>query len=499
MLLLTRPARLLLAFGLTVLTVLAWTWVRTMPEYAADDQIDRAIAAKSCSQRGAQCNETIVWRLGTTQGEMDRAYFIYANLRREQGRGYTLTNIRSPVPKEGCNSSPYDSEAKDGREGQAQATDRAPTRPLGANALCHLNELPGQCAPSALHESSGMPRFREPRIARPRSAEVPGGADASASTDLPQSTTKCQQVDFAEAVPPLRQSDIPPVRGFDRGKSTPGLVADNRPTGPDGSKAASAKGPRRSPWRGSAGSVLVGSPAGCCGGQERPDSAMPARPGTTPRPPECPGVPRSDFAFGGVHTTPDPGVLGRAAIDGQVDTASGGTIIDLAVRGPSRCKQDPMSSGSSSRPERAAHRRDVLLTSLFEGRPPGAREACRPGQPLDAPPRCGTRCATRSRHAVVSQVPSATATAVRVRAIALDVSGLRATEPGCCGAVPCCQFHHGGGDPVQAPAWSRTAEAARSATSGGFQDYLATGRGRPLRFEEGEDIFSKYLPGIVLN
>ena len=65
MLTLTRSARLLLAFALAVLTILAWTWVRPTPAYAADDQID---PLRHRLHRGAsgvlQVQETITWRFG---------------------------------------------------------------------------------------------------------------------------------------------------------------------------------------------------------------------------------------------------------------------------------------------------------------------------------------------------------------------------------------------------------------------------------------------------
>ena len=195
-------------------------------------------------------------------------------------------------------------------------------------------------------------------------------------------------------------------------------------------------------------------------------------------------------------------------IDGQVDTReTAATIIDLAVRGALKVQ----SSGSDDfqvillDPERAAAPHEmVLLTSLFDGRPPGAmRNLSTQGSMVSAHEKM--RDSVRNQVTArgwFRKVPSATATSsFGFGAIALAVFGAFAL-----GAwvlwllvpllpiiitIAVIRFKLRRGQ--------RTAEGRAVCDQvEGFKKYLATAEADQLRFEEGEDIFSKYLPWAII-
>jgi uncharacterized protein (TIGR04222 family) len=195
-------------------------------------------------------------------------------------------------------------------------------------------------------------------------------------------------------------------------------------------------------------------------------------------------------------------------IDGQVDTReTAATIIDLAVRGALKVQ----SSGSDDfqvillDPERAAAPHEmVLLTSLFDGRPPGAmRNLSTQGSMVSAHEKM--RDSVRNQVTArgwFRKVPSASATSsFGFGAIALAVFGAFAL-----GAwvlwllvpllpiiitIAVIRFKLRRGQ--------RTAEGRAVCDQvEGFKKYLATAEADQLRFEEGEDIFSKYLPWAII-
>lgn len=194
-------------------------------------------------------------------------------------------------------------------------------------------------------------------------------------------------------------------------------------------------------------------------------------------------------------------------IDGQVDTReTAATIIDLAVRGALTVQSEGADDFRVTlvNPNLAtAPHEMVLMTNLFNGRPPGATEdLSAQGSMLDA----HTAMVASVRSQVTSRgwfrkVPSASAVGglgfgamafavfmlfqlgsqallfvaallpVAITLIVLKVKlrrGQRTPE----GRAVCDQVE-------------------------GFKKYLATAEADQLRFEEGEDIFSKYLPWAI--
>jgi uncharacterized protein (TIGR04222 family) len=195
-------------------------------------------------------------------------------------------------------------------------------------------------------------------------------------------------------------------------------------------------------------------------------------------------------------------------IDGQVDSReTAATIIDLAVRGALKVQ----STGEDDfqvilvDPDRAAAPHEmVLLNSLFGGDPPGAvRDLSTRGSLASA--HEAMRDSVRSQVTArgwFRKVPSAAATSsVGFGVIALAVFAAFAV-----GAwvllllvpllpiiitVAVIRFKLRRGQ--------RTADGRAVCDQvEGFKTYLATAEADQLKFEEGEDIFSKYLPWAII-
>jgi uncharacterized membrane protein YgcG len=195
-------------------------------------------------------------------------------------------------------------------------------------------------------------------------------------------------------------------------------------------------------------------------------------------------------------------------IDGQVDTReTAATIVDLAVRGALRIES---SSEDDFRvtlldpsPATAPHEM-VLLTTLFGGRPPGATEdLSQRGSMLEAHQALRTSVINQvASRGWFRKVPSATATssagfgviAVAVfAAFTLEASALLLLIPLLPVAVTVLVIRG------KLRRGQRTADGRAVCDQvEGFRTYLATAEADQLRFEEGEDIFSKYLPWAIV-
>ena len=196
-------------------------------------------------------------------------------------------------------------------------------------------------------------------------------------------------------------------------------------------------------------------------------------------------------------------------IDGQVDTReTAATIIDLAVRGALTVQ----SSGDDDfrvtlvDPERAAAPHEmVLLTSLFDGEPPGAIEdlsdAGQPARRAHEAMQASVRNQVDRPRLVPQGAVGHGDRQLRLRRHRAGRLRARSrSAPGCCWmlvpllpiiitvAVIRAKLRRG----------QRTAEGRAVCDQvEGFKTYLATAEADQLRFEEGEDIFSKYLPWAI--
>ena len=214
---------------------------------------------------------------------------------------------------------------------------------------------------------------------------------------------------------------------------------------------------------------------------------------------------------------PVPVAEAGVLIDGQVDSEeTAATIIDLAVKGALTIQSNDehdfritlLDPSKASTPHEM-----VLLTGLFEDEPPGAeRDLSRPGSLASAHEQM--RDSVHSRVAVrgwFRKVPSAAAissfgvamiaiTVVAVLAVGLWIAWARELPRVLLLLIPLL--------PIiitvavirtKLKRGQRTAEGRAICDQvEGFRNYLATAEADQLKFEEGEDIFSKYLPWAII-
>jgi uncharacterized membrane protein YgcG len=529
MLTLTRSARLLVAFVLAALAVLAWTWLRPTPAYAADDQIDRFDITYTMQPSGVlQVQETITWRFGDDSGRhgIDRWLIVREPYDETQDAVYEVTDITVTSPDPGVATDVDTSlteEEQDGRLEQLRIRIGDPDVTVSADTATYVISYN---VAGAMRTFSGYDEFfwdatgfGNPFIKQASvTAEVPGGAqDVTCFTGPPGSETPCQEVDFTKGgSATFAQTSIPPGQGMSIGvKITSGLVADNAPhLEPDGSKLTSGERAAAIGLAVAGGVVLVGSPlVGMLwwrkNGRDQRYAGL--APGTTPLAGQTAEVVAHDpdIEIPVAFTPPRiPVAEAGLLIDGQVDTReTAATIIDLAVRGAVQVQSEDDDDFRVVLldPNRAAAPHEmVLLTTLFDGDPPGAvRSLSTQGSLLPA----HNKMRDSVRNQVTSRgwfrkVPSATATSsFGFGTIALAVFGAFAL-----GAwvlwllvpllpiiitVAVIRFKLRRGQ--------RTAEGRAVCDQvEGFRKYLATAEADQLRFEEGEDIFSKYLPWAII-
>jgi uncharacterized membrane protein YgcG len=193
-------------------------------------------------------------------------------------------------------------------------------------------------------------------------------------------------------------------------------------------------------------------------------------------------------------------------IDGQVDAReTAATIIDLAVRGAMRVESSSEDEFSVMLldPNRASAPHEmVLVSTLFDGQPAGARvDLSTQGslQPAHKAMQGAVRSQVEAR-GWFRKVPSTTATRgfgfAAIAFVAFGIFGLGAKAWLMVPLLPILitiailryKMRRG----------QRTAQGRAVCDQvEGFKTYLATAEAEQLRFEEGEDIFSKYLPWAI--
>jgi uncharacterized membrane protein YgcG len=526
---LARPIRLLLAFALTVATVLAWTWARPAPAYAAIDMIDRFDVAYTVQPSGVlDVKETITWRFGDDSGRhgIDRWLIVREPYDQTQDAVYDVSHISVTSPDPGVATqfdASHTEKKQKGREKQLRIRIGDPDRTVSAATATYVlsYQVTGEMRSFSGYDEFywdatgfGNPWIKNTSI----TVKVPGGAQqVSCFTGPPKSTTTCQEAKFTKDGPAtFKHLVIPSGHGMTIGvKIKPGLVADNKPhLEPDGSKLTSSEKAGLLGLAGVGAAILVGSPlVGMLwwrkNGRDQRYAGL--APGTTPLAGQTAKVVGNDpdIEIPVAFTPPRiPVAEAGLLVDGQVDVReTAATIIDLAVRGALKVQSygDDDFQVTLLDPERAAAPHEmVLLTSLFEGRSPGAmRNLSTQGSMVSAH--------EKMRDSVRSQVTT--------RGWFRKVPSARATSSFGFGAIVLAVF-----GAFTIGAWllwvlvpllpiiitiavirfklrrgQRTAEGRAVCDQvEGFKKYLATAEADQLRFEEGEDIFSKYLPWAII-
>ncbi|MCW2810839.1 MAG: hypothetical protein JWP61_1297 [Friedmanniella sp.] len=520
--------RLLAAVLLGAAGTLGFALSRPAPAYAAgEDRIDSFAIAYEVAPSGVlHVTETIDWRFGSSSGrhgiqrdlvtrepdpnsDNDFVYDV------SQISVRTTGGVSGQVSTSTTSSEGGRSETLNIRIGSPDRTISAPT----AQYVLSYDVA------GAIRTFNGYdelfwdgPGFGNPLIASLSiTATVPGGAEeVSCFTGPPRSTTPCTSKEITSGgKATFTQKNVARGDGVSFGvKIAPGLVTDNAPhLQPNGSKLTSAQ----KVGVGAVGAVglaaLVGSPlVGMAWWRRhgRDQRYAGLAPGTTPQPGQPATVVMNDPDIPiPVQFSPPKIPVAEAGllVDGQVDTReTAATIIDLAVKGALTVQ----STGERdfqitlADPDRAtAPHEMVLLTSLFDGRPPGAvKDLAKQGSLTDAHNAMRTSVVNQvTSRGWFTKVPSGARTGGALfGVVALIVFGAFSLSPllllllvpvlpvVVTAAVIRAKLRRGQRTP-QGRAVCDQVE--------GFRTYLATAEADQLRFEEGEDIFSRYLPWAI--
>jgi uncharacterized protein (TIGR04222 family) len=524
-----RFARSVVAFLLMVLTALAWALLAPTPAYAADDQIDSFTINYDMQPSGVlKVKETITWRFGSNSGRhgIQRDLVIREpDPDSDQDFVYGISNIKVTSPDDyvATQFSSKTTESQGGREEELNVRIGDPNQTIAAATATYVISYD---VTGAMRSFNGYdeffwdgPGFGNPLIKDLKiTTAVPGGAqDATCFAGPPRSTTPCETKRFTKGgEATFGQTNVAPGESVSIGiKITPGVVADNKPhMEPNGSKLSPAERVGAIALAGVTLLVTVGAPiVGMLwwrkNGRDQRYADLP--PGTVPFAgqearivPNDPDIP-IPVSF---YPPPIPVAEAGLLIDGQVNTReTAATIIDLAVRGALTVQsygKDDFQVTLVDPNKAAAPHEMVLLTALFEGEPSGAvKDLSAPGSMANAHEqmRDSVRNQVASR-GWFRKVPSAAATSgfgfglIAIGVFASFAVGfwlllllIPLLPIVITFAVIRAKLKRG----------QRTAEGRAVCDQvEGFKTYLATAEADQLKFEEGEDIFSKYLPWAII-
>ena len=517
----SRAARLWLALLLAV----GFAAAVPTPAYAASDQINSFSVKYTLQASGVlQVQETILFQFGDSSGRhgIERTLITREPYDEDEDAVYDISNVKvtspDPVATDVSRSS---KELNQGREqrlvlriGDASETVSAPTATYVISY-----DVAGAMRTSAKYDEFywDATGFENPLIRSfSATASVPGGAQAVTCTyGAAQSKTSCATNDYRPNGPAtFAQSGLPAGQNVSLSvQLKPGLVSDNKPhLEPDASQLST--GTKAAMGLGGIATLLAAVLSPILGlrwwrrnGRDQRYAGL--APGTLPLPgephhviPNDPDIPIPVAFSPPKIPVAEAGLL----IDGQVDTReTAATIIDLAVRGALQVQSSSKDDFTVTLldPDRAtAPHEMVLLTKLFKGQPPGATvDLSKPGslQPAHNAMRDSVISQVASR-GWFTKVPSAAAGTIGfggfvvvafilfqvgaallfllvpllpiVITIAIIRTKLRRGQRTPDGRAVCDQVE-------------------------GFKTYLATAEADQLRFEEGEDIFSRYLPWAI--
>ncbi len=527
----SRAVRLLLALLFALAATLTASAVTARPAYAAvADEIDSFDIAYVMQSSGVlQATETIKWRFGSSSGRhgIQRSFVTRERYDDQQDAVYEIDNIT--VKTTDGVSNQVSSSTTEGQSGRLQELNLRigdPDRTISSATATYvisyevkgaMRTFPQQNPPYDEFSwdaiGTGFPLIKQASI----TAVVPGGAEeVSCFAGPPRSTNTCQGATPAGGKAVFSQTNLPAGDTMSVGvKIKPGLVSDNAPhLQPDGSQLSS--GQRLGAIALGAVSLvaLIGSPVlGVLwwrkNGRDQRYAGL--APGTTPLAGQAAHVVTNDpdipipVAFSPPRIpVAEAGLL----IDGQVDAReTAATIIDLAVRGAltvrSESKDDFRVTLVNPDLATAPHEM-VLLTALFNGQPPGATTDLSAQGSLLTPHQ---ELQTSVRNQVAARgwfrkVPSAAATSgfgfgaialVAFAAFGLGAAALLVLIPLLPIIITIAVIRSKLKRGQRTPDGRAVCDQVE-----GFKTYLATAEADQLRFEEGEDIFSRYLPWAIV-
>jgi uncharacterized membrane protein YgcG len=534
-----RAARLLVALFLAGGVVLTSALVGTRPAYAADDLVRSLDIDYTVQPSGnLHVKETWVWQFGSDSGRhgIKRSLVVREPRVDEQGKDtdqdavYTLSNVKVTSP-DGVNTDvdQTDTSTDKGREvettltiGSGSETVSAPTATyvISYDVAGALRTFPGANPPydelSWDATGSGNPAFGTVSV----TADVPGGPYEGALSCFAGpigSKDPCTQAPKVTAGVGVFETDnLPAGQNMSIGvKIKPGAVAV---VAPDLQPRADARTPAEKAAIVGAG-VAVGGAAIASPilgvayyrrrGRDQRYAGLP--PGTFPAGGEqVATVPHdADMAIPVVFVPPKIPVAEAGLLDeGELDTKeTAATLVDLAVRGGlkiiSEDKSDMRVSLINPAVATAPHEM-ALLNGIFQGDPPGTvvdlgsqGSLLQPHQDMDAAVR--QQVAARGWF---TKVPTGRSTrGLGFGVVALVFFGVihaglwalllaAALLPIIVTVAVVSRKMRRGQRTPEGRAWTDQVE--------GFKTYIATAEADQLRFEEGEDIFSRYLPWAIV-
>ena len=520
-------AALLAVAGL--LLALGFTLAAPPSAHAAeDDQIDKFSIEYTMGADGVlHAKETLVYRFGSNSGRhgIDRYFVTREKYNDEDDAVYTvdIESVTSPDPGVATQYSENTYKTDDGRGEQLRIRigdpDETITSPTATYVITYTVKGAMRTSGSydELYWDATGSDWPAPMKDVAISAKVPGGAqDVSCFAGPVGSKEGCSSAKAAaDGVAEFTQANLPARQGVTIGvKIKSGLVSDNAPhLEPDGSKLTAGEKAGLAAVGGLSLVTLVGSPIFGVRwwrkhGRDERYAGLP--PGTVPLPGhEVPVVPSDpDLPIPVAFTPPPiPVAEGGLLVDGKLNTReTAATIIDLAVRGALTVQ----SSGKKDfqvtlrDPGRASAPHEViLLDGVFGGGGPGTQvDLSKQGSLAKAHDAMdkAVRSQVASRGWYRKQPSAAAAGGLGCLVVAVPVFSAFAL-----GAVmmlllvpllpilvtfAVIRIKLGRG--------RRTADGRAVCDQvEGFKTYLATAEANQIRFEEGEDIFSKYLPWAI--
>lgn len=522
-----RALRTVLLAVAGVLLAAGFTLATSSTAYAASDQIDSFKIEYEMGTDGVlHAKETIVYRFGSDSGRhgIDRYFVTREKYDDNYDAVYTIDveSVTSPDPDVATQFSENTFETNNGRNAELRLRIGDPDETVSSATATYVLSYTVKGAMRTFSDydefywdatgSDWRAAMKDVSV----SVTVPGGAkELSCFAGPVQSKTECTDDKISDGVATFTQDSLPAGQGLTVGvKIQSGLITDNAPhLEPDGSKLSSGERFGLIALAGTTLATLVLAPIIGTrwwrkNGRDQRYAGL--APGTVPLPgQQAPIVPSDpDLPIPVAFTPPHiPVAEAGLLIDGQVDTReTAATIIDLAVRGAltvqSTGKKDFRVTLVDPSRATAPHEM-VLLTEIFGGQSPGTQVDLSEQGSLTAAHNAMQKSV---RNQVASRgwfrkVPSAAAaSSLGFGAIALAVF-LAFTV----GAVlilllipllpilvtfAIIRFKLRRGQ--------RTADGRAVCDQvEGFKTYLATAEADQIRFEEGEDIFSKYLPWAI--
>jgi uncharacterized membrane protein YgcG len=528
-----RGTRLLLALFLATGVVLVSALVGTRPAYAADDLVRSLDIRYTVQPSGSlRVQETWVWQFGDDSGRhgIDRYLVIREPYDDEQDAVYTPTNIEVSSP-DGVSTewSRSDTTDEDGRLetmririGDANETISAPTATyvISYDMAGALRTFPGEQPPyDELYwdvTGTGNPAIDKVSVA----ATVPEGPYENALQCFagpPRSDTPCSQTPRVSGdAGVFATDDLAAKDNMTIGvKIRPGLVSAVTPD----------LEPRADRMTGAEKAAAIGAGVAVGGAAVAAPLLGVAYYRKNGRDQRWAGLPPGSFPAGGQQVAtelsdPDlqipvsfvppriPVAEGGMLIDGELDTKeTAATLVDLAVRGGLRIiseHSDDIRVELREPSVATAPHEMTLLNGIFRGDPPGTvvdlgsqGSMLTAHQEMDAAVR--QQVAAR---AWFTKVPTGKATTgLGFGVVALAVFGIvhaglwalllaAALLPVIITVLVVKHKMRRGQRTPEGRAWTDQVE--------GFKKYLATAEADQLRFEEGEDIFSRYLPWAIV-